>query len=63
MNDIERLVDNTFPFVKSLLKNYGEFLPLASAVKTNNTIAQVGTYNGDERPLSYQLIADLKKSF
>lgn len=63
MNDIERLLDSTFPLVDDLLKNYGEFFPLASAIKTDNTIAQVGTYFGDERPLSNKVITELKKSF
>jgi hypothetical protein len=63
MTDIEKLLDSTFPFVESLLKEYGEFFPLASAVKTNDSIAQVGTYDGDERPLSTKVISDLKKAF
>ena len=63
MNDIERLLDSTFPFVEELLKEHGEFFPLASAVKTNNSIAQVGTYDGDEQPLSNTVIADLKTAF
>ncbi|HEV8506546.1 MAG TPA: hypothetical protein VGQ53_14140 [Chitinophagaceae bacterium] len=61
MSDIQRLIDITFPFVQKLLTEYGEFFPLASAVKCDDQIAQVGTYNNDERPLSDTLIADLKK--
>jgi len=63
MNDIERLLDSTFPFVENLLKEYGEFFPLASAIQTNDSIAQVGTFDGDDRPLSTQVIFDLKKAF
>jgi hypothetical protein len=63
MNDIEKLLDSTMPFVEGLLKNHGEFFPLASAIKTNDSIAQVGTYDGDDRPLSDKLIVDLKKAF
>ena len=63
MNDIERLLDSTFPLVEDLLKDYGEFFPLASAIKTDETIAQVGTYDGDEKPLSNKVIADFKNAF
>ena len=63
MNDIERLIDSTFPFVEDLLTKHGEFFPIASAVKTNGSIAQVGTYDGDDKPLSEKLIADLKAAF
>ena len=63
MNDIERLLDSTFPFVEELLMEHGEFFPLASAVKTNDSIAQVGTYDGDEKPLSNTVIEDLKAAF
>ena len=61
-NDIEKLLDNTLPFVEDLIKIYGEFFPIASAIKANDSIVHIGTYNGNERPSSDQLIADLKKS-
>jgi hypothetical protein len=63
MNDIERLLDSTFPLVEELLKNYGEFFPIASAIKIDDTIAQVGTYKEDEKPLSNEVITDLKNAF
>ncbi len=62
MNDIEKLLDSTMPFLEGLIKKHGEFFPLASAIKTNDSIAQVGTYDGDDRPLSDKLIADLKNA-
>jgi hypothetical protein len=61
MNDIERLLNSTLPFVESLLKKHGEFFPLASAVETNDSITSVSTYDGDEHPESENVIADLKK--
>jgi len=61
MSDIQRLIDNTFPFVQDLLSKYGEFFPLASAVKTNDSITQIGIYDGDEHPRSDKVIADLKR--
>jgi hypothetical protein len=63
MNDIERLLDSTFPFVENLLTKCGEFFPLASAIKTDDTIAEVGTYFEEEKPISDKVIAQLKKSF
>ena len=63
MNDIERLLNSTIPFVEDLLKKYGEFFPIASAVKTDGSIAQIGTYDGDEKPLSDKLITDFKSAF
>src|SRR5262245_16332534 len=60
MNDIERLLDCTLPFVEDLLKKYGEFYPLASAIKNDDSIAQIGTYNGNDNPLSETVISDLK---
>ena len=62
MNDIKRLLNSTMPLVKELLEKYGEFYPLASAIKINDSIAQVGTNNGDEKPLSKNLILEIKKA-
>lgn len=45
MHDIEKLLDNTMPFIVDLLKKHGEFFPLATTIKTNDSIAQIGTYN------------------
>jgi hypothetical protein len=63
MTDTERLLVSTLPFVEGLLKEHGEFFPLASAIMTNDSLAQVGNYNGDDKPLSNSVIADLKTAF
>ena len=63
MNDIEQLLNSTIPFIEELLKKYGEFFPVASAVKTDGSIVQVGIYDGDEKPLSDKLITDFKTEF
>ncbi len=63
MNNIERLLESTFPFVEELLRKHGEFFPLASAVLTNDSIASVGFYDGDEQPLSNTVISNLKTAF
>jgi hypothetical protein len=62
MEDIQKLLDSTFPFVSDLLKRYGEFFPLASAISVDDSIAQIGTYDGNEKPLSDKLIVDLKNA-
>jgi len=63
MDEIQRLLDTTFPFINELLVKYGEFFPLASAIDTNGHISQVGTYDGTENPLSDRLINDFKDIF
>jgi len=62
MSDIQRLINSTFPFVQNLLEEYGEFYPLASAIANDDSITQIGSYEGDEIPQSDTLIADLKKA-
>ena len=61
MSDIQRLIESTFPFVQDLLSKYGEFYPLAAAVTTSGNIAQIGTYDGEEHPLSDKVIEGLKR--
>ncbi len=63
MNEIERLLVSTFPLLVNLLEKYGEFFPLASAIKTNNTLVQEGTYEGDEQPPSNTMLANFKSAF
>jgi len=61
MNDAERLIESTMPFVEELLRNYGEVYPVAYAITANDSIAQVGVLNGNDQPLSSDLLEDLKK--
>ncbi len=63
MHDIERLIESTLPFVEELLMEYGEFFPLASAIQTNDTISQIGIFDGDEQPLSSHVIENYKTAF
>lgn len=51
-----------FPFVDSLLVKYGEFFPVAAALTAEGRIATVATYDGNDRPLSDDVIRDLKKA-
>ena len=50
MNDIENILDETFPFVESLLKEYGEFYPLSSAVNIEQKVEhEIGRASCRER--------------
>ncbi|QEC67661.1 hypothetical protein FRZ67_10290 [Panacibacter ginsenosidivorans] len=60
MNYIMEILDATFPFVEDLLTKPGEFYPLSSAVDNKDSVAFVGTYDGDENPESNTVIKDLK---
>jgi hypothetical protein len=58
----DTLIDKTFPFIDTLLDRYGEFFPVAAAIKSDGTLASVATYDGYERPLSDDVIKSLKKA-
>ncbi len=60
MKHAELLLKTNMPFVEDLLVQYGEFFPVASAIKVTGEIVQVGTYGGSDCPLSSALIEDLK---
>lgn len=62
MDDIQNILNITFPFVQNLLKDYGEFYPLASIVKKDKTVEQFLTYDkdGNEFPKSISVIERIK---
>jgi hypothetical protein len=62
INYKDTLIDMTFPFVDSLLIKYGEFFPVAAAINKDGTISTVATYDGNERPLSDDVIKSLKNA-
>jgi hypothetical protein len=41
MNDFQNILDEIFPFVESLLKEYGEFYPLSCTVNIEQKIEHV----------------------
>jgi uncharacterized protein (DUF305 family) len=59
-DELESLINATFPFIEDLLKKHEEFFPMAAALDKNDKIVQVGTYDDDEKPLSQNVIDDLK---
>ncbi|RAJ00372.1 hypothetical protein LX64_04076 [Chitinophaga skermanii] len=62
MEDIQALLDVTFAFVDDLLVKYGEFYPVAAAMKSDNTIVHVGTYDGNDNPSTDKVLEDLKEA-
>jgi hypothetical protein len=64
MTEIQLLLDKTLPFVITLLKDYGEFYPLASAVNLNGEVEQVLLEEDEENdfPKSATVIGELKKA-
>ena len=63
MDKIELLLNDTFPVIEKLMEEYGEFYPLASAVKNDNSIAPVATFYEDDYPKASDLLEKLKEAF
>lgn len=63
MNDIQNILDVTFPFVEKLLKDYGEFYPLASIVNLKHEVEQLLLPEDEENdfPKSIGVIGEIKK--
>jgi hypothetical protein len=63
MIEIQNLLDRLLPFVKALLKDYGEFYPLAAATNLNREVEQVLLEEDEENdfPTSNTVIGELKK--
>lgn len=63
MNDIQNILDITFPFVEKLLKECGEFYPLASIVNLNYEVEQFLLPEDKENdfPKSIGVIGEIKK--
>ena len=62
MDELQSLINSTLPFIEKMLRNHGEFYPLASALDSSGKIAQMGAYDGNEHPKSVDVINDLKKN-
>jgi len=63
MNYIEELLDAIFPFVEEQLLKNGEFYPVAAAMKPGDDIELFGSWGGDDKPSSEDLIENLKAGF
>lgn len=64
MNDFQKILDITFPFVESLLREYGEFYPLATIVNNNGNVEQFTLEEDLENdfPKSDTVIGEIKKN-
>jgi len=63
MNDIQNILDVTFPFVETLLKEYGEFYPLSTVVNDKGEVEQFLLEEDEENdfPESNSVIMELKR--
>jgi hypothetical protein len=63
MNDIQNILDEIFPFVERLLKEYGEFYPIAAVVNVEQKVKHIILEEDQENdfPESTSVIAELKK--
>jgi len=63
MNDIQSILDEIFPFVESLLKEYGEFYPVSAVVSIEQKVKHIILEEDEENdfPESISVIAELKK--
>ncbi len=63
MTEVQKILDITFPFVETLLTDYGEFYPLASAVNNNGEVEQIVREEDEENdfPKSSTVIGELIK--
>ncbi|KQY51924.1 hypothetical protein [Lysobacter sp. Root494] len=60
--ELHRLVDDLLPFAEKMLRQHREFLPFGGHVKADGEIVWEGAYNGEELPLSQDLIDLLHES-
>jgi hypothetical protein len=65
VNNIQNILNTTFPLIEKLLKDYGEFHPLASFSRLDGTVEQLLDFDGTdmEFPNPDTIISNLKKAF
>ena len=54
--DVQALLDDLIPFACQMLSEEGEFLPFGACTNSDGSIVWEGASNGDELPLSRELI-------
>jgi len=62
-SEVEELMNDGIMFGEQLLEKYGEFFPFGRAMKPNGEIVSVAGYDGDEQPLSQDVIDLLKDGY
>lgn len=58
--DCEALMNSVLPFARQMLANQGEFFPFGGAMRPDGQIVSVESYDGNERPKSADVIAQMK---
>ncbi|OXA78843.1 hypothetical protein SAMN05444397_108130 [Flavobacterium aquidurense] len=63
MNDFQSILDEIFPFVERLLKEYGEFYPISAVVNIEQKVKHIIIEEDEENdfPQSTSIITELKK--
>jgi hypothetical protein len=62
MQDIQTIIQKSFPLIEELLKVQGEFYPVATVMNFDGTVSSIGAFDGDDYPLSKNVITNLKKT-
>ena len=58
----EALLDQLLPFAEDQLKKHREFFPFGAVIQTDGSVAVSGFYDGNEQPLSKDVIEGLIES-
>ena len=61
--EVEELMNALLPFGQQMLEKHGEFIPYGGAMKTDGEIVSVSGYEGEEQPLSQDIINLLKDGY
>ncbi|WP_242164764.1 hypothetical protein [Lysobacter sp. M15] len=61
--DVEALISGLVPFAEKMLKEHREFLPFGGHIKPDGEMVLDGAYDGEELPLSQDLIDILLGNF
>lgn len=61
--ETEELMNALLPFGQNMLEEHGEFIPYGGAMKPDGEIVSVATYDGEEHPLSKDIINLLKDGY
>ncbi|MEM8497647.1 MAG: hypothetical protein AAF542_06460 [Pseudomonadota bacterium] len=61
--DAQQLMNVALSDAERYLTKYGEFFPFGAAMSPDGEISRVAAYDGDDQPLSSDLISMLKEAF
>lgn len=54
--EAETLLNEVLPFAEQMLRDYGEFLPYAGALRPSGEVISIGAHDGREHPPSKDVI-------